>query len=136
MDFGSFPRYNQSDVPSGLDVVPLTPGPLRLSVPEARGASWKQGIRFSLANQAPLGDRPDAVPWQFRYRAAHCKIFYTWEMARDITALWRKVLDVSWGGGTCVEGSTTEKGGKMGGIPEYDESVQDEYRLGDGPGAI
>ncbi|KAK4442130.1 hypothetical protein QBC34DRAFT_444409 [Podospora aff. communis PSN243] len=135
-DFGSFPKYNASDVPPGLDVVPNTPGPLRLSITDTPGASWRQGVKFNFANVVPLGDKEDAVPMQFRYVAANCKIFYTWEMARDITALWRKVVDVAWKGGRCVEGSTTEEGGKMGGLPEYEVGVEDEYKLGDGPGAL
>ncbi|KAK0624444.1 hypothetical protein B0T14DRAFT_196434 [Immersiella caudata] len=136
MNFGSFPKNNRTDVPPGLDLVPATPGPLRLSVADTIASSWHQGVHINLANLVPLGEEPDALPLQFRYRAANCKIFFTWEMARDITAIWRKVIDVAWKGGRCVEGSTTEKGGAMGGLPEYDESVKDEYTLGDGPGAL
>lgn len=140
VNFKAFP-YNETltSAPPTIELITSEPGPIRLTSPgtSQQGISkWREGIRFNLANAAPLGDKEDAVPLQFRYEAANCRIFFTWEMARNITAIWRKVTEVAWHGGTCVEGSTTEEGGKMGRIPEYQEGVEDRYKLGDGPGAL
>jgi len=136
-NLGGLPAAVNRSIAFGADLVVPTPGPIRLatSLTGRSNPSWFDGISVNLGNMAPVGDKPDAVPNQFRYEAANCKLFFTWEMARDIKAIWRKVIEVSWKGGKCVEGSTTEKGGKMGGIPEYNVGVEDKYTLG-GPGAV
>jgi hypothetical protein len=50
------------------------------------------------------GDRSQ-TPLQFIYQPANCRIFYTAEMTVDVTALWKKVADVAWGGDCCVAGA-------------------------------
>jgi hypothetical protein len=45
------------------------------------------------------------TPLQFIYQPADCRIFYTAEMTVDVTALWEKVVDVTWGGDCCVAGA-------------------------------
>ncbi|KAK0643776.1 hypothetical protein B0T16DRAFT_459883 [Cercophora newfieldiana] len=117
-DFGRFPSIDRSTAPPGVEVVSRTPPPLRLRGTAAtvnRSDMWGASIRFNQGNTAPLGDGEDAVPLQFRYEAAHCRVFWTWEMARDIKAVWEKVAGVAWGEGRCVEGSTTGEGGGWGG---------------------
>ncbi|KAK4448375.1 hypothetical protein QBC34DRAFT_352971 [Podospora aff. communis PSN243] len=138
--FGGFPNIDRATAPPGVDVVPATNPPLKLRASAgslSRPNPWGEGIRFNVANKAPLGDAPDAIPLQFRYEAAHCKVFWTWEMARDIKAVWERVVDVAWGGGRCVEGSTTGEGGRIGReAPGYDEGVEDQAKLGPGPGSL
>jgi hypothetical protein len=48
---------------------------------------------------------PSQTPLQFIYQPADCRIFYTAEMTVDVTALWKKVVDVTWGGDGCVAGA-------------------------------
>jgi hypothetical protein len=56
----------------------------------------RDGIRQGDASRTPL---------QFIYQAADCRIFYTAEMTVDVTAMWEKVVDVTWGGDKCVAGA-------------------------------
>ena len=46
------------------------------------------------------------TPLEFVYEAADCKLFYTRETWSDPRALWKRIVDVRWRGGKCVEGST------------------------------
>jgi hypothetical protein len=57
-------------------------------------------------------------------------------MAKDITAMWKAVADAAWRKGKCVPGSTTNADGTMGGVPGYTKAVEDQYKLGSGPGAL
>lgn len=51
------------------------------------------------------------IPWQFAYEAAHCRIFFTAPMVRDITELWRAVAKFAEGDDSvCVRGSTEALG--------------------------
>jgi hypothetical protein len=94
-------------------------------------------VLFNVVNMFPWGEKTEgAMPLQMRYEAANCKLFFTWEMARDITAVWRAAAAAAWRGEKCVPGSTTNSDGTMGGIPGYTEKVVDQYGLGDGPGAL
>ena len=45
------------------------------------------------------------TPLQFIYQPADCRIFYTADMTVDVTAMWEKVVDVTWGGAKCVAGA-------------------------------
>lgn len=138
-NFGGFPAIDRATAPPGVEVVPTT-GPalrLRTTLSDERRGRYGGGVRFNMANQTPLGEAADALPLQFRYEAAHCKVFWTWEMARDIKKVWERVADVAWGEGRCVEGSTTGEGGKMGNTTRgYEEGVEDEGSFGPGPGAL
>ncbi|KAK5659420.1 hypothetical protein OQA88_621 [Cercophora sp. LCS_1] len=92
------------------------------------------GTGFNLMNMLDPNDK-EGVPLQFRYEAARCRVFSTWEMARSMEALWEVVTGVAWGGGRCVEGSTTETGGKIGGVPSYRSGVEDGVGLPVGMGS-
>lgn len=140
--FGSFPRINRTTaVPvPGLnpdDIVPTSSPPLRLRNPPT-AITPNEGVRFNLANMNVLGADLGEVPWQFRYEAANCKVFYTWEMTRSIEAVWKKVMEVAWEGGRCVEGSTTGAKGRIGGVKGFEEGVEDGYfgAGGGGPGEV
>jgi hypothetical protein len=85
-------------------------------------------------NASDLGQ--GEIPLQFRYEAANCRLFFTWEMARDITALWKAVAGAAWRGKKCAPGSTTNSDGTIGGVPGYTKMVEDRYRLGKGAGAL
>jgi hypothetical protein len=69
--------------------------PFRRGLPGA-AVNVRDGIRKGDDSQTPL---------QFIYEPADCRIFYTAEMRVDITALWEKVADVTWGGDSCVAGA-------------------------------
>ncbi|KAK7996826.1 3-deoxy-7-phosphoheptulonate synthase [Apiospora arundinis] len=52
--------------------------------------------------------RDDAVPLQFRYEAADCRLYYTLRNLYNMTQQWTDVHDAAWGDGPsrCVAGST------------------------------
>lgn len=125
-------RVDRAKVPKEVDFVQDQPPPVRIS--HLSVATWDNGLTFNEANMVPLGSNGD-IPLQVTYEAANCKLFSTWEMARSVEALWKKVVEVAWKGGKCVKGSTTERDQKMGGVPKYRNEVEDEWRLEKGPGS-
>ena len=54
-------------------------------------------------DQLRQGDA-DETPLQFVYEAADCRILNTKPMLINITALWKEVYDVAWGGKKCLVG--------------------------------
>ncbi|GAB1317927.1 Tail specific protease domain-containing protein [Madurella fahalii] len=137
--FSTFPDdVDRAAAPEGLELVPVAPPPLRVT----SNVQWADRLQFNLANTLPLGELGEEgedkkVPMQFRYTAANCRLFFTWEMARDITALWRAVAEVAWGGGKCVPGSTVNEDGTMGdGTVGYTGEVEDKYKLPRGAGSV
>ncbi|KAK3322649.1 hypothetical protein B0H66DRAFT_620373 [Apodospora peruviana] len=147
--FTLFPSFNST--PKGLELPPRRnyKPPLRTTgFGESVNLGWGDAVSFNLGNAFPmpspnkmndsnvLEEVETSVPLQFRYEAANCKLFYTWEMARDITAVWKAVVEVTWKKGKCVKGSTTEDDGTMGGIPGFREEVVDRYQLPVGPGSV
>lgn len=56
----------------------------------------RDGIRRGDESQTPL---------QFVYEAANCRLWYSMDMTVDVTVMWEKVVDVTWGGKACVHGS-------------------------------
>ncbi|KAF3040604.1 hypothetical protein E8E11_000248 [Didymella keratinophila] len=56
-------------------------------------------------NNLREGDETN-TPLEFVYVAADCKLFYTRETWSDPRAMWKRVVDVQWRGGKCVDGST------------------------------
>lgn len=51
------------------------------------------------------GNLEDGVPAQFVYEEADCRVFYEPRMINDVTSIWKRAVDVAWGGGECVAGS-------------------------------
>ncbi|KAF2183839.1 hypothetical protein K469DRAFT_727810 [Zopfia rhizophila CBS 207.26] len=49
------------------------------------------------------------TPLEFIYEAADCKLFYTLDALKDVTKLWKQAVDIKWGKGKCVDGSTGDK---------------------------
>jgi hypothetical protein len=49
---------------------------------------------------------PSETPLQFIYEAANCRLFYQPEDIFDGSKLWERVVDVAWGSGKCVAGSS------------------------------
>ena len=90
--------------------------PLRLAGIDLLG--WGAGVGFIVANMLPSGEEKGGVPLQMRYEAANCKLFFMWEMAREIEAVWRAISGVAWRGAKCVKGSTTNGDDTIGGVPE------------------
>lgn len=60
--------------------------------------------RFNVRDNIRSGEEQQ-VPLQFKYQAADCRIFYEKEHTVDASTLYRKVSDVAFHGGECVEGS-------------------------------
>ncbi|KAK3190935.1 hypothetical protein K4F52_002883 [Lecanicillium sp. MT-2017a] len=67
----------------------------------------------------------DGLPLHFKYEAANCRLFYTRNMAVDVTESWRQAAKVAFQNGTCVSGSTVNSDGTMGtqSLP-FDPSVR------------
>jgi hypothetical protein len=141
--FASMPDFNRSEAPEGLRLPPdpwSYKPPLRLGGSAGLG-TWGESVTFNVANIVPYtGNSSDLgqgeLPLQLRYEAANCRLFYTWDMARDITAVWKAVAGVAWRGEKCAPGSTTNADGTIGGTPRYTKLVEDRYGLGNGPGAV
>jgi hypothetical protein len=74
--------------------------------------SYLPGARFNLRNNYNDADTSD-VPLQFVYEAANCRLFHTAEDLIDMTYLWTRVANVTWGTGTCVDGSSINSDGSM-----------------------
>ncbi|OLN83741.1 hypothetical protein CCHL11_08739 [Colletotrichum chlorophyti] len=84
-----------------------------------------------------LDDDADGIPVQFRYEAANCKLYYTWDTLTDMTSLWTAVADVKWNGGRCVAGSTTNDDATMGSSTVgYSEEVMSNFAWAAGPGDV
>jgi hypothetical protein len=134
-DFSPLAYLNITGVPEDIKfAAPPTDynPPLRVNgVSDSSGA-----VAFNPENAVMPGDPLGSVPLQFRYEAANCRLFYTWDMARDITAVWKAAAGVAWEGAKCVPGSTTNADGTMGSVPEYSKKVEDQYGVGKGPGSL
>jgi hypothetical protein len=141
--FTLMPEFDRTQAPEGLQ---LPPDPWNYRPPLRLGGSqgsdqWSSSAQFNVGEMLPYnGNASDLgqgeIPLQFRYEAANCRLFFTWEMARDITALWKAVAGAAWRGKKCAPGSTTNSDGNIGGVPGYTKMVEDRYRLGKGPGAL
>ncbi|CCF36468.1 hypothetical protein CH063_08035, partial [Colletotrichum higginsianum] len=82
-----------------------------------------------------LDDDLDGTPVQFRYEAANCKLYYTWDTLTNMTSLWAAVAGVKWNGGRCVAGSTTNDDGTMGSSTVgYSDKVVSGFQWAAGPG--
>ncbi|KAL2171374.1 hypothetical protein VTG60DRAFT_3016 [Thermothelomyces hinnuleus] len=141
--FVTFPRVDRSAVPpdpknhniGGPGTGAFAP-PLRVSQVDAIG--WASLLQFNVANTLLPGEEEEEEEkgGVFRYEPAHCRLFFTWAMAADITAVWVTAARAAWRGARCVPGSTTNADGTISGRPPYRAEVEDRYRLGKGPGPI
>ncbi|KAF7542407.1 hypothetical protein G7Z17_g11602 [Cylindrodendrum hubeiense] len=83
-----------------------------------------EGGRVNALN-AYTTDDLDGYPVHFRYEAAHCRLFYTQLMTKDVTEQWRYAADVAWKGAKCVAGSTDQEDHTIGDTPlPYDVRVR------------
>lgn len=65
------------------------------------GFTLRDSIRQEEAN------RSDAIPLQFRYEAADCRLYYTLRSLYNMTQQWRDAATATWDDSSlCVEGST------------------------------
>lgn len=139
------PRNASTPLPPGVKLPVNGKPPLRIPVglPTAARDTGGANVGYNLGNMFPydlekgevIGDKE--VPLQMRYQAAHCRLFFTWEMARNITAIWRAAREVAWGDGKCVRGSSTGRDGRIGNTTlPYSKAVEDKYKLGKGPGSV
>jgi hypothetical protein len=71
------------------------------------------------------------TPMQFRYEAADCRVWYSLDMAFDITAVWRRAAREAFAIGpnatdvfaTCVDGSTNAPSSLSGNATLYDDGT-------------
>ncbi|KAK4186713.1 hypothetical protein QBC35DRAFT_475223 [Podospora australis] len=139
--FGNGSGINRTAIPPGLKFVPLGHPPVRVRGGVSGEYFPSSNIAINVGNVFSLGenerDKDSKIPLQFRYEAANCRLFFTWEMARDATAIWKAVRGVAWEGKRCVKGSTTNRDGTMGSdSPGYTPAVEDRFRLPKGPGSV
>lgn len=60
-------------------------------------------------------DDASQTPLEFVYEAADCKLFYTADMALDVTETWKAAAAAKWGDGGCVPGSKGDPSSISGG---------------------
>jgi hypothetical protein len=79
------------------------------------GASGETASTINLRDNI-RDDDTSAIPLNFVYEAADCRLFYTADMYRDVTNVWKKAVDANWGDKSkvCVEGSTGDKSAATG----------------------
>ncbi|KAK5075522.1 hypothetical protein LTR64_001729 [Lithohypha guttulata] len=75
--------------------------PYHRAVGNSGQVNVRDGLREGDETQTPL---------QFIYEAADCRLYYTAEMTVDVTAMWEKVVDVTWNGDSCVVGGISGQG--------------------------
>jgi Peptidase family S41 len=73
------------------DLANLSEEPVRRLAMESGGSI---NVRDSILEKS-VGD---GMPSQFLWAPADCRLFYTAEMVEDVSAVWRLVGDVAWGG--------------------------------------
>ncbi|KAE9380586.1 hypothetical protein N431DRAFT_133110 [Stipitochalara longipes BDJ] len=69
------------------------------------GPSLSDHGRFNLRNNYNSSS-PSETPLQFVYEATNCRLWYQPSDLVAIENLWERVVDVTWGSGKCVSGST------------------------------
>lgn len=93
--------------------------------------NFRNAVRDSDASQTPL---------QFVYEPANCRLFYTIDDMYDMTALWGRVYNATWGGAPCVSGSTTNSAGTIPTLATdtvaYSESANLQIQLPAQPGLV
>ncbi|KAH8663648.1 hypothetical protein BGZ60DRAFT_565680 [Tricladium varicosporioides] len=80
--------------------IPMTDPPL--------GGPLSGSFRFNLRNNYNSSSNTEH-PLQFTYEATNCRIFFQPTDLYDITGLWSRVANVTWGSGKCVPGSSVNK---------------------------
>ena len=70
----------------------------------------------------------DGVPAQFVVEESDCRLFWTADMHRDVSAVWRAVADAAWKGGRCAAGSV-DAGNGGGGNHKEKKRKQAKKRL-------
>ncbi|KAF2786169.1 hypothetical protein K505DRAFT_260463 [Melanomma pulvis-pyrius CBS 109.77] len=101
-------KLNDTD----LGKLVYTTRPLSRTAYQASGASASViNLRDNIRD-----DDTGAVPLNFVYEAADCRLFYTADMVRDVEAVWKKTVDARWGDSNkvCVDGSTGDKSAAQG----------------------
>ncbi|KAJ3498907.1 hypothetical protein NLG97_g760 [Lecanicillium saksenae] len=77
------------------------------------------------SRNAYSGSDTNGFPLHFKYEAANCRLFYTQKMSIDVTESWRRAAQIAFGNGTCVSGSSTGAGGRIGSKTlQFDPSVR------------
>jgi hypothetical protein len=104
------------------------------------GGSIASSARFNLRNNYNSTAATE-VPLQFIYEASNCRLYHQEADMFDITNLWERVVDVTWGKGKCVSGSTVNKDDTMPKyawqVKDYDAAVFSNFTLNTGlPGTV
>ena len=128
----------------------------KATIPEAPDAAWippdfyqdsplgskaylLAGARVNLRNAVRDSDTTQ-TPLQFVYEPANCRLFYTVDDVYDMTALWTRVYNTTWGGAPCVSGSTTSSDGTIPSLATdtvaYSDSANLRIQLPAQPGLV
>jgi hypothetical protein len=102
----------------------------------AWGADGNSRSRINLRDNIRLGDETE-TPLEFVYEASDCRLFWTSEMIRDVTSLWKKTARVQWGGEKeklCVKGSTGHISSLSGGAKTEQALAQEDDNTEEGGG--
>ncbi|KAJ5479937.1 hypothetical protein N7530_005446 [Penicillium desertorum] len=62
-------------------------------------------LQVKLRDAYSKRDKDSAMPLQFVYEPAHCRLFYTLENVLQPATTWSAAVKAMWGGGDCVAGS-------------------------------
>lgn len=113
MAYEQLPQYRKKLNETELGQLVFAKRPLMRSAYQTNGLS-SSGI--NLRDNIRMNDT-SVTPLEFVYEAADCRLFYTADMIRDVTNVWKKTVDAHWGDAksVCVEGSTGDKTSIAGG---------------------
>ncbi|KAF8851590.1 hypothetical protein BDZ45DRAFT_750549 [Acephala macrosclerotiorum] len=127
---------NPPAMPTGVSIPPS----LSDYTPLGSKARLNVGGRVNFRNNIRDGDTSQ-TPLQFVYEAANCRIFYEAEDIFDMSNLWNRVANVTWGGAKCVDGSSGGSGGNLMGNDAlstiaYDSKVNSKVVVPASPGLV
>jgi hypothetical protein len=106
--------------------------------PIYRSAKQPSGMTVSninLRDNIRMGDDKQ-TPLEFVYEAADCRLFYTADMVRNVTNVWKKTVDAFWGDKNkyCVDGSLNQKSSLSGGAATQGGDNNAKLQPGQNPG--
>jgi hypothetical protein len=115
------------------------PPEIHISSPLGSKVSLMKRARINLRSAIRESDTTQ-TPLQFVYEAANCHLFYTVDDVYDMTNLWARAYNATWGGAKCVGGSTTTSDASMPGLATdtvaYTTAANTNIKLPDQPGLV
>lgn len=131
-------QAKKQSLPAAPDAA-FIPPEIHISSPLGSKVSLMKGARMNLRSAIRESDTTQ-TPLQFVYEAANCHLFYTVDDVYDMTNLWGRAYNVTWGGAKCIGGSTTTSDASMPGlatdIVAYTTAANTNIQLPDQPGLV